>query len=283
MARRTRAQIRSLKDALRQILEPVRPATVRQVFYLASTRGLVDKTEAGYRAVGRLLLQLRRSGEVPFGWIADSTRWVRKPRSYSSLEDALASCARTYRRNLWDEQDASVEIWCEKDALAGVLYQETHLWDVPLMVCRGFSSATFLYAAARAIEEQGKPAFLYYFGDHDPSGLVVDRSVEKGLREYAPGAAIHFERVAVLPWQVERWDLPTRPTKKKDPRSKAFQGESVEVDAIPPDRLRALVRGCIERHVDQHAWEVEQLVEQREREVLYRLLRHPEVNGTPAG
>lgn len=45
------------------------------------------------------------------------------------------------------------------------------------------------------------------------------------------------------------WRL-SRPTKITDSRSKNFVGESVEVDAIPPDVLRSLVEDCIAQHVD---------------------------------
>src|SRR5437764_8096559 len=138
--RRTNAEIRALKGRLHAILAEQHPATVRQVFYLAETRGLVPKTEQGYDAVGRYLIQMREQGEVPFDWVADYTRWVRKPTSHPSLEEALREAARTYRRDPWGDQPAYVEVWCEKDALAGVLYQETAAWDVPLMVSRGFSS-----------------------------------------------------------------------------------------------------------------------------------------------
>jgi hypothetical protein len=41
-----------------------------------------------------------------------------------------------------------------------------------------------------------------------------------------------------------------RPTKKSDSRSGDFEGESVEVDAIPVATLRAMVRERIERHID---------------------------------
>jgi hypothetical protein len=51
-----------------------------------------------------------------------------------------------------------VEVWTEKDALAGVLLEETAAWDVPLMVSRGFSSISYLYEAAREIERQGRAA-----------------------------------------------------------------------------------------------------------------------------
>lgn len=197
--RRTNAEILHIKDQLHGILSEQNPATVRQSFYLTETRSLVPKTEQGYDAVGRYLIQMRKDGVIPFGWISDNTRWMRKPQSYSSLEEALRNTVRTYRRNLWDTQDVYVEVWCEKDAIAGVLLEETYDWDVPLMVSRGFSSVTFLYEAAVKIRAIGKPAYLYYFGDHDPSGVAVDRSIEKRLREFAPDVEIHFQRVAVLP------------------------------------------------------------------------------------
>ena len=152
---------------------------------------IIAKTEAEYKTtVVRLLKNMRFAGELPFGWIADNTRWMRKPRTYSSAEQALLRTAETYRRALWDSQPVYVEIWLEKDALAGVLYEATQTWDVPLMVTRGYSSVTFLYEAGQTIAAQRKPAYLYYFGDFDPSGLDIARAVESKLRKFAPGAEI---------------------------------------------------------------------------------------------
>ena len=74
--------------------------------------------------------------------------------------------------------------------------------------------------------------------------------------------------MAVEPWQIEAWDLPSRPTKKSDVRSKSFKGESVEVDTIPPRKLREIVRECIGIHVNQGQLERTRLIEQRERETL---------------
>jgi hypothetical protein len=272
--RRSKAEIQAVRDALYAALRQHNPMTVRQVFYLMTTQGVVAKTEKEYKqTVGRLLLQMRVAGDIPFHWIADNTRWMRKPRTFSSMDEALRQTAQTYRRALWDEQEVYVEVWIEKDALAGVLLEETEPWDVPLMVSRGFSSITYLYEAAMSIKAQDKPAFLYYFGDHDPSGVHIDRSIERRLREFAPDAEIHFERVAVRPEQITAWDLPTRPTKKSDSRSKTFQGDSVEVDAIPPEQLRQLVHDCIVQHVDHHALSAVQAVEACERSLLFRLGR----------
>jgi hypothetical protein len=270
--RRSKAQIQTVRDALYAALEQHNPMTVRQVFYLMTTQGVVDKTEKEYKqTVGRLLLQMRIAGEIPFDWIADNTRWMRKPRTFSSMQEALQNTARTYRRALWDEQEVNVEVWTEKDALAGVLLEATRQWDVPLMVSRGFSSVTYLYEAAESIKAQDKPTYLYYFGDHDPSGVHIDRAIEKRLREFAPHAEIHFERVAVKVEQIEQWDLPTRPTKQSDSRSKNFKGDSVEVDAIPPQQLRQLVHDCIVQHVDRYALEMVRAAEASERELLQNL------------
>jgi hypothetical protein len=38
----------------------------------------------------------------------------------------------------------------------------------------------------------------------------------------APDSEIHFERLALTPEQIAVWDLPTRPNKASDTRSKNF-------------------------------------------------------------
>ena len=271
--RRTKGQLQAIRDAILQTLEADHPMTVRQVFYRLVSQGVIDKTEAEYKAtVCRLLTVMRRAGELPFGWIADNTRWMRKPRTFSSAEEALRRTAQAYRRSLWDDQDAYVEIWLEKDALAGVLSAVTSQWDIPLMVTRGYPSLSYLYEAADAINDLEKPTFLYYFGDHDPSGVDITRAVEDGIREFAPDADITFHRVAVTIDQIEEWDLPTRHTKKTDSRSKNFEGESVEVDAIEPQQLRDLVGECIEEHVDRRAFAVTKEMEKSEKALLLKLM-----------
>jgi hypothetical protein len=278
--RRTKSDIAGLKESLYSAIAELRPMTVRQVFYQMVSTGLIEKTEAAYKnTIVRLLTDMRVDGDLPFGWIADNTRWMRKPLTFSSLESAVQRTAEAYRRSVWDEQDVYVEVWLEKDALAGVLYDVTSPWDVPLMVTRGYASVSYLHAAAQSIIAENKPTYIYYFGDHDPSGLDIPRNVESRLREFAPDAEIHFERVAVNEDQIEELNLPTRPTKKTDSRSKAFEGESVEVDAIPPDLLRELAQECITQHIDHRQYEVMQEAEKSERQVLemFASLNEPEM------
>jgi hypothetical protein len=267
--RRGPSDIAAIKAAIFEALQVDRPMTVRQVFYRLVSSGVIAKSEAEYKTtVVRLLGEMRRAKEVPFGWISDNTRWMRRPRCHDSLEAALRNTAETYRRSLWNNQGVYVEIWLEKDALAGVLFEVTEQFDVPLMVTRGYPSLSYLHSAAEALANVGKPAHLFYFGDHDPSGCDITRAVEDGIREFAPGADLTFSRVAVTLDQIADLGLATRPTKATDSRSRGFEGESVEVDAIPPGQLRDLAYDCIVGHIDIEAYRWLKTVEVAERDTL---------------
>jgi len=270
--RRSKADIGAIRSAIYSTLEADHPATVRQVFYRLVSGGVIEKSEREYQGtVVRLLTRMRLADEVPFDWITDETRWMRKPRTHSGLKELLAETAQLYRRDLWRNSDCYVEVWLEKDALAGVVYETTSEFDVPLMVSRGFSSLTYVHSAASDLRERGVPAWIYQLGDHDPSGVDAARQVQRRLCQFAPEVEIHFERLAVTPAQIKKWKLPTRPTKKSDSRARTFKGRSVEVDAIEPRRLGALVRDAIERHVDPGMLNILRTVEADEREKLARI------------
>jgi hypothetical protein len=145
-------------------------------------------------------------------------------------------------------------------APAGVVYDVTEEYDVPLMVTRGYPSLSYVHDAAEAIAAQGKPAYLYYFGDYDPSGVDI--------------AEIHFERPAVNEAQIAEYQLPTRPTKATDSRAAKFGDDrSVELDALEPSQLRAMVRVCIEQHIAPGPLRVARLAEESERESLRMFAR----------
>jgi hypothetical protein len=84
--RATKAEMQTRRAELIRIVDEVNPCTVRQVFYQASVRGLVDKTEEGYGKVQRELAALRLSDEIPYDSIVDNTRWIRKERTFRNLD-----------------------------------------------------------------------------------------------------------------------------------------------------------------------------------------------------
>jgi hypothetical protein len=268
-------------SAIAGIVRQIQPCSVRQAFYQAEVKDVVEKTENGYAKVQRGIVRLRQDAVLPFHWISDATRWMRKPRSFDSIEAALQETVRTYRRAVWREERVYVEFWIEKDALAGTIYDVTSEFDVPLMVARGYSSLTFLHSAAEAIKANGKPAYIYHLGDWDPSGQDAADHIERKLREYAPGVPIHFEKLAVTERQIIEWNLPTRPTKASDSRAKRWKGDSVELDAIPPNLLRQLVRNAIERHISPARLAVIEAAEASEREAAEVFLRRRQGGNAP--
>lgn len=271
--RATKEQVTQRRMALFAIVAEMKPMTVRQVFYQATVRGLVEKEESGYAKVQTDLVLMRRERWLPYHYLADNTRWQRKPQTWGSMEEAVLETARFYRKSLWQDADAYVEIWLEKDALSGVIMPVTSMYDVPLMVARGYASLSFLHSAAEYMAEVGKPVYVYHLGDFDPSGVNAGEKIEQTLREMAPEAEIHFERLAVTPDQIRRWFLPTRPTKKSDTRSKGFGDVSVELDAIHPQQLRDLVEEAINRHLPQEQYRILKEAEESERQVLMHWAR----------
>src|SRR5215831_6123612 len=128
------------------------------------------------------------------------------------------------------------------------------MFDVPLMVARGYASLSFLYSAAEYINTLDVPAYIYHLGDFDPSGVNAGEKIEEALREQE---------------QIADWDLPTRPTKASDTRAKAFGSTlSVELDAIEPNQLRALVQEAIELHLPVEQFEKLKAAEESERDII---------------
>ena len=294
--RRTKAAMEHIKAELLAIVEADKPMTVRQVFYRAVVAGLVEKTEGEYQnTVARLLVDMRRSGDLPYHWISDNTRWMRRPAMYSGLADFIARHQRAYRRDLWAKSPTYIEIWCEKEALAGVIYDVTAEYGVPLMVSRGFASESYLYSAAEAITDQlcdDGPAYdaaIYYFGDYDRDGFRISAAIEASLRRLCPQLLnnwddddLLFERMAVDDHQIVLLDLPTRPTKPTATSADwPADRPCVELDAIQPSILRGIVRVCIEQHVDQGQLAALRQIEAAEREQLKLFGQQVAAGGAP--
>src|SRR6266536_2356488 len=206
--RATKAEMQERAEFLIAYAHEHGPVTVRQLYYQAGLSHLpgIGKDESGYNKVQAQVLNLRRSGDLPYEDIADATRWMRKLRSFDGPEEAIRATAGLYRKNLWRDADTYVEIWCEKDALAGVIYPITSLYDVPLMVARGFSSETFCFEAIAARDGNDLPYHVYYLGDFDRAGRDAANSLEEKLNRFAEedGIEVVFEVLGITEYQATR-------------------------------------------------------------------------------
>lgn len=273
--RRSSAEVEDLRQTILDIVGEHQQLTIRHLFYLMVSRGVIDKTEIEYNnVVVRLALQLRRSGDIPFGRIVDGSRLYRVPRTYGSIQDTLDDTARLYRRDYWRQADQLVEVWCEKDAISGFLYDVTGPLGIPLMVTRGFSSESIVQTIAEETRADTRPLAILFVSDLDPSGDLMPTDVIRRIRFYAPEADVRLERVAVTREQAGAMDLPTRPTKRdKNRHATTFEGESVEVDAMPPATLKALLQTSIEAYMDVDRLRVLREAEASEREQLRMFAR----------
>jgi hypothetical protein len=274
--RRTKAEIEVVKDTIVAILKADHPMTVRQVFYQLVIRGTIEKTEEQYQGtVIRLLTDMRLSGRIRFNWIVDESRPRIVNRTYDSIAEAARDTAEFYRRNALRECPDYVEIWCEKQALSGIIKSAADVYDVPVIISKGMPSLTQLYGTAHEIyaaAKAGKQTCIYQFGDHDPSGVLIPQTIKRRLGELCQRLGCDqpiIRRVALTEEQIDEYKLPTRPTKREGNRhAKKFEGDSVELDALPSAVLREMVRECIERHISSHELEILRETEDSERELL---------------
>lgn len=273
---------KSLK-LLEQVQEIIRSydfaLTLRQIYYQLVAKQVLPNQQKYYAKLSRLCVIGRDEGILPEDGFSDRLRQVDKPDSYRNLADFMAIVKKAYRRDMWQDQTSYVEIWTEKDALRNVLAGVTYPFDVNLMVVRGQVSRTAIFDSYRRFAERlkkGKECFLYYAGDFDPSGLSIYNSLEERIRNYGTdGKRITFQRIALLPGQIEEYHLPSDPGKKSDPNFKRFVSEYgdnvVELDSLPPEVLRDIIKDCIVQHIDQGLFKQAQKIEQEEEAALQTL------------
>jgi len=117
----------------------------------------------------------------------------------------------------------------------------------------GFDSLTAKYDLARALGSFDGTSEVLDIGDHDPSGahryLSLAEDVQALIEDLGLPGKVTFTRLAVIPEQIDALGLPTAPPKPTDRR--AFDGETVQAEAIPPDVLAGIVADAIGARIDR--------------------------------
>ncbi len=128
-----------LIEAMKKIAEEAHPITGRGIGYKLFAAGLIENM-GKMNAVYRALKVAREDGDVPRDWIVDETRELELIDTWRNP----AHCATGffYRRDLWQTQPQSVEVWSEKGTVRGVLWPVLAKLGVGFRVLHGFTSAT---------------------------------------------------------------------------------------------------------------------------------------------
>lgn len=275
--RRTRERTEQLDQQIIEVLKQDHPQSVRHAFYRMTDPRLpepVEKSDRGYRHVQHRCVELRRSGRLPYGWISDSTRRGYFTPTYRNAADFLRSMKGFYRADLWADAGVHVEVWAESRSIAGVIQDDCEELAVSLYPCGGFASLTFAHGAATEINQTvEKPVVIYYIGDYDPAGVLIDLALERELRAHLDDRIdMTFTRLAITEQQIAEYDLPTKPRKETDRRSPQVK-ETVEAEAMPARELRALLRMHIESWLPADALRVSKVAEDSERAHIERMAK----------
>lgn len=242
--------------------------TLRQLYYQFVARDLLPNTVQSYGRLGSLISDARLAGLVSWWAIEDRTRGLHKLPSWDSPSAIVDACAAQYREDLWDDQRLLVEVWVEKEALAGVFQRICDEMRVPLFSCRGYVSQSAMWRAAQRHIRCGKRVKVLHFGDHDPSGLDMTRDIRDRLELF--NAPARIVRVALNRDQINDYQPPPNPAKTTDARYAAYQAEhgdeSWELDALEPAVLSQLVEDNVLLVRDQERWDAALAREQHNRE-----------------
>ncbi len=235
--------------------------TLRQLYYQFVSRDLIPNTLRSYKRIGKIVTDARNDGLLDWDAIEDHTRELRENPHWDSPRDIIEASAEDFRYDLWQSQIHRLEIWMEKDALVNVFLPTCEALDVPLLSCRGYTSASAMWLGGRRIRRHylnGQVPVVLHFGDHDPSGIDMTRDIADRLSLYC-GRAVTVERLALNMDQVEHYQPPPNPAKESDSRFAEyyaqFGAESWELDALEPHVIADLITTAVKSYREEDWWE----------------------------
>lgn len=258
--------------------------TIRALHYQLVSRGMTNDIQHYKRVVAATGIA-RWDGRIAFDAFSDRERSMacRTAGEPVYLEDEIntgktqvRAWMNAYSRNRWENQPYYPEVFIEKKALEGVFHKTCLKYSVALGACKGYPSLTFLYEASRRFREaeyRGKQPIILYFGDYDPSGEDIPRALKENLEQLGC-SSIEVLRICLNEEQVLSWNLPPAPTKATDSRSVNWTGlGQVELDAVKPEKLMALLEGSLDSLFDLDLFENLKEQEKEERKQYQEVLR----------
>lgn len=257
--------------------------TIRALHYQLVSRGMTN-TLQHYKRVVAAMEVARWDGRVDFEAFSDRDRGMVgvTKAEITDLEDKQTEAKQqvrawmnAYRKNRWENQPYYPEILIEKKALEGVFAKPCREWDVAVGACKGYP-LTFLFELSerlRDAQNEGKQPIILYFGDYDPSGEDIPRSIGENLDKFGV-YGVEIRRIALMEQQVIEWNLPPTPAKETDSRTANWDGlGQVELDAVKPEKLVAMLNDAIGEIFDNDLYDELQATEDEERELFQTELR----------
>ncbi len=264
--------------------------TLRQLFYQFVSRDYLPNTGKSYDNLGVTINAARLAGLVDWNHITDRTRELESLPYWDSPSEIIESCADEFQVNMWEEQAYYIEVWIEKEALAGVIASICEKYRVPYFSCRGYTSQSELWRAAQRLlrkkDEHGKKIRIVHLGDHDPSGIDMTRDIQDRLNLFMDNGTKYgarVNRIALNMDQIMLYKPPPNPTKITDSRASNYISEygddCWELDALEPKVIQELIKDEIEPLIDYDKWDESAKKEQAGRDQLTEIANDLIENG----
>lgn len=241
--------------------------TLRQLYYRFVAADLIPNKDTEYKRLGGIINDARYAGLFDWSHLTDRTRNIRGGDGGDSDPRNIVEGLFFYAA-VWEGQANRVEVWVEKDALVDVVGRAANPLRTPYFSCRGYTSASELWAAAQRIEgyldkDEVENVTILHLGDHDPSGIDMTRDIEDRLTTFLDGdgynsSDLTVHRIALNRPQIDEYNPPPNPAKLDDPRARSYVAQhgrtSWELDALEPAVLRALITSHIRPLIDPDEW-----------------------------
>jgi hypothetical protein len=278
---------RELIEYAYQLLATDNPQTLRQLHYAIFSRREItyENTQADYKRLSRATTVARRAYRkyellgfpeslmptyaIPPTWMVDETREAEMVSVWKDATAYVETVKRAYRRDNWQDQPNYCEVWSEKGTILGATRPIADKWGVTLRVCHGFGSTGMEGQVGTLFEDIDKLITVFYLGDHDPSGHVIEQDIHKRAQR-ASGKDFAMVRLAIHREDIARFKLPPQKIKATDSRAASFvkrfgeNAATVELDALPVAELRRRVEEAVSALVDYEQWERQLAVQQVE-------------------
>lgn len=266
--------------------------TLRTLFYNLVSQKAIPNTKTSYQCLSKQLVKARKDGTFAWDILADNVRMsygefkdevfendivettqetLESRLKQFNVENILNECFDMYTHRAyvsrWAKQPNVVEIWIEKDALAGTIVKWTHDYNLTVRVNKGYSSWTFIYNNARELAQlltKHQKVTILYLGDLDPSGVDMERFLKEALQSFGLNIEqVELKRLGITAEQVEKYGLPPKPEDaetlaklERDPRNAKYTCDYVvELDSLVayvPTEFRELLVEAI-----KELWDVE--------------------------
>jgi len=253
--------------------------TLRQLYYQFVARELIPNNMRSYKRLGTIIDEGRLGGLIDWEAIEDRTRELSKLATWDSPAEIVEACANQFRIDLWATQPYHVEVWVEKEALAGVVETACNKWQVPFLSCRGYTSQSEMWRGGRRLlqyYEEGKKVLILHLGDHDPSGIDMSRDIQNRLSMFMEGNTLRFIRMALNMDQIKKFRPPPNPAKATDSRFAAYQNKfgdkSWELDALEPKVITGLISSYIRPRINRKAWRIAKAEEGKGKDALQEVV-----------